>query len=198
MWKKPTSQKINAATLWALVLLLAAANGLLIRQNLGMRKALAAYQPQRLAAGDKVQPFTAAGLGGEPVAVNYDGGGPKKLMFYFTRTCPFCRDQFPRWREILERVDGERFEVIGLVDEAEDKPRLEEYLRSVGCAGDSGKPLRVAFVPKEVRRKYKLTATPVTLLVSNDGTVEKWWAGRWGDVETTDAGRTLGLDFGGR
>ncbi|HEX6182745.1 MAG TPA: redoxin domain-containing protein [Pyrinomonadaceae bacterium] len=197
MLKKPTSQKLSGAALWALVLLLAVANGLLIRQNLGMRKALAAYQPQRLEAGAKVQPFTAAGLSGDPVAVNYGDGGTKKLLFYFTRTCPYCRDQFPRWREILERVDGERFEVIGLVDEAEDKPRLEEYLRSVGCASDSPKPLRVAFVPKEVRRNYKLTATPVTLLVSNDGTVEKLWEGRWGDVETTDAGRTLGLDFGG-
>jgi peroxiredoxin len=176
---------------------MAVANGLLIRQNLGMRRALAAYQPQRLEAGDTVQPFTATALGGEPVAVSYDGGGPKKLMFYFTRTCPYCTQQFPRWREILERVDGERFEVIGLVDEAEDKPRLEEYLRSMGCAADSQKPLRVAFIPKEVRRKYKLTATPVTLLVSNDGTVEKWWEGKWGDAERDDAAKTLGLDFGG-
>jgi hypothetical protein len=69
--------------------------------------------------------------------VSYNGDGPKKLMFFFTRTCPFCREQFPRWREILERVDSDRFEVIGLVDETEDKPRLEEYMRSMGCAADS-------------------------------------------------------------
>jgi hypothetical protein len=42
------------------------------------------------------------------------------------------------------------------VDVAEDRPPLEEYLRAVGCGDYSTTPLRVAFVPKDVRRDYKL------------------------------------------
>lgn len=191
-------KKLTGAAPWVLLVAMAVANGLLIRQNVGMRRALEAYRPRRLGAGEAVRPFRAAGLDGRPVEVSYGGGGPKKLLFYFTRACPFCREQFSEWRRILERADGERFEVIGLVDESEDRPRLEEYLRAVGCAAGSARPLRVAFIPEEVRRDYKLSATPITLLVSNDGKVEKWWEGRWGDAERAEAGDTLGLDFAGR
>lgn len=189
----PTLKKISNAATWALLLALAVSNGLLIRQNLGMRQALESYRPQRLEAGETVPPFRADGLDGGPFEVTYSGTGPKRVMFYFTRTCPYCREQFPHWREILERADRERFEVIGLVDKAEDRPRLEEYLRSMGCAADSRTPLRVALIPKDVRRAYKLSATPITLLVSNDGTVERWWEGRWGDAERNDAGQALGF-----
>lgn len=152
---------------------LAVADGLLIRQNMQMRRSLAAYSPKQLEVGPQVRPFTATALDGSAFGVSYTGAGPKKVMFYFTRTCPFCRQQFATWRRILERVDAGRFEVIGLVDVAEDRPRLEEYLRAVGCGADSPTPLRVAFLPKDVRRDYMLTATPVTLLVSSDGKVEQ-------------------------
>ena len=81
------------------------------------------------------------------------------------------------------------------MDEKEDKAKLEEYLRTMECAKDSQTPLRVAFVPKEVRSQYKLLATPVTLLVKNNGTVEKYWAGAWTQDETSDAASILGFSI---
>ena len=125
--------------------------------------------------------------------MSYAGDGPKRVLLFFAPTCPFCRKQFVHWREILKQARQDRLEVIGVVDEKEDRAKLEEYLRAEGCAKDSQTPLRVAFVPKEVRSRYKFLATPITLLVKNDGTVEKYWSGAWSEEETSDAASVLGL-----
>jgi peroxiredoxin len=183
------------AGLSTLLFLMASANVLLIRQNLQMRQALNRLEPHGLKEGEKVPPFTASGLHGEPIDVNYTGDGRKTVLFFFTPTCPFCRQQFPYWKEILGRVDGERFQVIGLVDQSEDKTKVAEYMRAMGCSTDSQSPLRIAFVTKDIRRNYKLSETPITLIVANDGTVEKAWAGRWSGGDAATASTILGFNF---
>ncbi|MBV9211723.1 MAG: redoxin domain-containing protein [Acidobacteria bacterium] len=117
------------------------------------------------------------------------------LVSSFTPTCPFCRQQFAYWREILERADKANFQVIGLVNQAEDKTRLEKYLREMGCAQDSPAPLRVAFVPQEALDSYRLNATPITLIVANDGTVTKAWNGLWQQSQTSEAKTVFGLNL---
>jgi thiol-disulfide isomerase/thioredoxin len=134
-----------------------------------MRRVLEQYRPARLEAGQSVPSFTAEGLDSTPVNVTYDGSGPKKVFLFFTPTCPYCRQQFAYWRELLERVDAERFEVIGVVAQSEDKPRLSEYLRTMGCTDEARTRLRVALAPDDVRQSYQLAATPITLIVNNDG-----------------------------
>lgn len=192
------NRKFGAVCFWLVLAALAASNALLIRQNLQLRRELEKAQPQGLRAGEKVPAFTSAGLGGETVRVGYDGEGPDRLLLYFTPSCRFCRDQFALWREALRRVEADRYEVLGLAAQEEDEARLVEYLREVGCAHDSRTPLRVALVPEEVRRAYHLSATPITLLVANDGTVRKVWVGRWTEAEKSDAGSALGFSFPAR
>lgn len=190
VWKKwPTV----AAS--AVILTLALSNVLLIRQNLQLRAALAAGEPEAMRAGDVVPAFAAAGLRGEQISVSYPEAGAKRVLFYFTPTCRYCHGQFAYWREILERADRERFEVIGVASDREDRAKLEDYLRQFGCDGASPTPLRVALVPDEVRRSYKLSATPITLVVNNDGAVERAWAGRWDEAQAAEAGKLFGLDF---
>lgn len=192
------SRKTGAAALWLVLAAMAASNALLIRQNLQLRRELEKAQPQGLRVGDKVPPFTSDGLDGETLRVGYEGAGPSTMFLYFTPSCVFCREQFAFWREALGRASGGGYEVVGLVDRAEDKTRLVEYLREMGCAADSRTPLRVALVPEEVRRDYHLSATPITLIVSNDGTVRKVWVGRWTEAEKSDAGSALGFNFSAR
>lgn len=188
------TKKLFKSAPWVMLALVAAANLLLIRQNLQLRQALERYQPRQLAAGEQVPSFSADGLDGAPVNVTYDGGR-KKVLLYFTPPCPYCRQQFAYWREMLERVDAGRFEVVGLVARNEDKARLEEYLRAVGCGADSPTPLRVALVTKQVQEAYKLSGTPATVIVSADGRVEKAWPGRWSEAEAPEAGALLGVNF---
>lgn len=189
-------QKLPAVAVGLLLLSFAAANLLLIRQNLQLRAELSRYQPDELHAGDKLPPFSATGLGGEPLSVSYDEHGPKRVLLFFTPTCRYCRGQFAYWREMLERADRERFEIIGVVAETEDPAKIEEYLREIG--GGLPVPLRVAMISADVRRSYKLTATPITLVVASDGTVEQSWQGLWGGPEITKAGSVFGFSFSPR
>ena len=192
------SKKLVRTGFWVMLVALAASNVLLIRQNLQMRLALERLRPRNAEAGDIVPPFVAPALGGDPVRVEYTGGGRKTLLFFFTPTCPYCHKQFAFWREVLNRAEERRYDVIGLVADSEDKVKLHEYLRAMGCGSESETPLRVALIPKAVRSSYKLSATPVTLLVSGDGTVEKAWTGLWTNTELDDAGAALGFNLGAR
>jgi peroxiredoxin len=185
--------KLPAAAAGVLIFSFAAANLLLIRQNLQLRAALRSYQPDELRPGDKLPPFSAKGLGGEPLSVSYEGRGPKRVLLFFTPTCRYCHRQFTYWRELLERADHGRFEIVGLVAEAEDAVKVEEYLRAVGS--DARAALRVAMIPAAVRRTYKLSATPITLVVANDGTVEHSWSGLWGGPDVAQASAVFGFNF---
>lgn len=186
------SKRLHAC-LWLLLIMLAGANVLLIRQNLQMRRTIKGLEPQRLKAGERVQPFTAPGMNGEPVEVSYRGAGPKQVLLFLTHACTYCQQQAPYWRELLARIDAARFEVIGLVDQNEDRTKLQDYLSKIKPEPGGGRPLRVAFIPPDVRRGYKLSETPITLLVGNDGTVEEIWAGRW--TGTDLAAVSAALDF---
>lgn len=190
LWKSS-----SAVALWAVLFALAAANVLLIRQNFQLRAALSRYEPKVTQPGDRLPPFSAKGSADEPLRVAYDGRGPHRVFFFFTPTCPYCRKQFAQWQEVLSKADRARFEVWGLVSDAEDKGRIAEYLRSVGCGADSATPLRVAYVTDDTLRGYKLTSTPMTLVVANDGTVEHSWLGKWNAQTTGSANAALGLNL---
>lgn len=178
------SKKITVG-LYVLLAMIGAANLLLLDQNLRMRRSIEANRPARLAVGDKVPPFTAAGLDGEQIDVAYTGQGRDKLIFFYTPSCPYSRQQFPGWLDLADRADKQKIEVLGLVADAEDKAKLREYLHEMGLGRPSGVTFNTALLPKEVRNSYKLSETPLTLLIANDGTVKKVWAGRWDNALTS-------------
>lgn len=181
--------------LGAMLLALAACNALLIVQNLRLRAELSRYEVKAPQAGEKLRPFKAAGLDGRPVEVSFGGGGPKRVLLFFTPTCRYCHEQFPYWRELLSEADPNRFEIIGVVSQAEQRAEIEAYLRSVGFSGEAGPAMRVAFVPDEVRESYKLFSTPITLVVASDGTLEKAWRGRWSPRDLAAANAFFGIDL---
>jgi hypothetical protein len=158
-----------------------------------MRREVEKYQPRRLKPGDKAAPFKATGLDGSPVEVSFERGARKKVFLFFSPSCPFCHAQFPQWREMLSRVDASRFEVVGLVNEREDRDGVRKYLEAMGCAPGSPTPLRVAFIPADVRSGYLLDSTPTTLVLSADGTVEQNLVGRWNEADSRAAGAALGF-----
>ncbi|HEV2707556.1 MAG TPA: hypothetical protein VGV59_16685 [Pyrinomonadaceae bacterium] len=91
---------------------------------------------------------------------------------------------------MVNKHDANRFEVYGLVSQSENKDKLKEYLKSVGS--DS---MRLALAsPKDIS-SYKLSKTPLTLLVSNDGTIEKAWVGLWDDESLAEASSAFGIEF---
>lgn len=186
------SWKRLSITLSILVALLTVSDILLLRQNIQMRRLLPSER-SGLETGAAAPSFAATGLQGEPLNFRYEGSGPKRIYFYFTPACKFCRKQFPYWKEIIKQSSAHNLEAVGLVKEAEDKTELKAFLREMGCSEESSTPLKVAFISEEVRRSYGLSATPVTLLADNRGTVEKSWLGMWSEADSTEAASILGF-----
>lgn len=187
---------LPALAIWALLLALSVANVLLLTQNLRLRAELNKHQPPEvLAAGERVAAAAALGLQGESINLDYPRAGPQRVLLFFSPDCGYSHAQFVYWREIIQRADPERFEVVGLARAAEDKARLEEYLRSLGHAAGSQHPLRVALISEETRRSYKLSITPMTVVVANDGRVAQVWRGRWDAATAATAETVFGLSF---
>jgi peroxiredoxin len=190
--------KLGIAAPWILVGILAVSNAAMIRQNFAMRESFRKNEPSTLQTGERVPPFTAKAINGDPVSIGYSGQGPKKVFFYFTPPCKFCRQQFPYWRDFLTHADANRLEVIGLVSETEDLTRLANFLDEMKCSQDSPVALKVVLVSADVLSSYKLSPTPVTLIVSNRGTVEGAWIGLWDEASISAATSLLGLTLPSR
>ena len=158
-------------------------NVLLIKQNLQMRSQLERYQPQRLKIGETIQDFTAENFNGETVKVNFSGNSKKRFLLYFNSTCPYCKKQFPEWKELISQAKDKNIEVLGIVSEDENKEVLEEYLNSFDCGLKSETPLPVLFISNHTLRDYKLSLTPTTVLLSGDGKVEQNWVGKWNESD---------------
>src|SRR5215470_10990942 len=160
-----------------LIIILCAVNLLLIRQNLILRKQLTAggktidLTANFLQPGDVVTPVTATDLEGHPYQINYNNDGRQRLILFFSPNCPYCQQQTPLWRDLLERVDQNHFTVIGVVSYREDKQLVTAHAERAGYF-TTKTPLPLVVFDNESLGRYKLTATPTTLLIGDDGRVE--------------------------
>jgi len=174
----------------SIALLLAAANILLLRQNLQMRREIEKVRSPLLEIGETVPSFSGMDVTGQPLPIGYTGRESTRVLLYFTPTCPYCREQFPYWRQVAEGAASPKFQVMGIVSDREDRAGVAAYLRSFGC-----EHLPVAFVTSHVLTAYKLSMTPTTLVVGNKGKVEAVWAGKWGSTDLASASSLFGIAF---
>jgi peroxiredoxin len=187
-----TQSKHYGLALWGMVIILSISNSLLLRQNLQLRNLLKKFEPDQLKAGDKLESFSALGLHGENIAIDFAGGAPRRVLLFLSPNCPYCREQFGYWKRIIDMAPVKGFEVVAVAMNSEDRSNLAAYLNSMGCPTES-KTFSVALIPEEVRQKYKLSITPTTLVVSSDGKADAVWNGvlKPSDVEAASA--ILGL-----
>jgi len=179
-----------------LIMLLCVVNVLLIKQNLDLRKQLAAggrtidVTANALQPGDVVTPVTATDLEGRPYQLEYKKDGRERLLLFFSPNCPYCQQQSPLWRDVLEKIDSNRFTVVGIVSDREDKRLVSAYADGAGYF-KTKTPLSLVFFDSESLGSYKLTATPTTLLINEDGRVEHAWIGRWDETKAREVAAAL-------
>jgi len=179
-----------------LILVLCVVNFLLIKQNLDLRKRLAAggrtidLTTNFLQPGDIVTPVTATDLDGRPYQLDYKKDGRQRLLLYFSPNCPYCRQQSPLWRDLLDKVDSQRFTVIGVASDREDKRLVSAHADAAGYF-KTKTPLPLVFFNSESLGSYKLTATPTTLLINEDGKVEHAWIGKWDETSAMEVAAAL-------
>ena len=187
-----TQSKYYSLALWGMVIILAVSNSLLLRQNLQLRNLMKKFEPDQLKPGDKLEPFSASGLNGETVVIDFARGGPRRLLMFLSPNCPYCREQFPYWKKLIDIAPAKGFQVVAVAMNSEDRANLAAYLNTMGCPTGS-KTFSVALIPEEVRQKYKFSITPTTLVISSDGKADAIWTGllKSSDVEAANA--ILGL-----
>lgn len=187
-----TQSKYYGLALGGMVVILAVSNVLLLRQNLQLRNLLKMFEPDRLKVGDKVESFSALGLHGENIAVDFTSDAPRRVLLFLSSDCPYCRDQFGDWKRIIDMAPVKGFQVVAVAMNSEDRSKLAAYLNSMGCPTES-KTFSVALIPEEVRQKYKFSITPTTLIISSDGTADAVWNGVLKPPDVEAANAMLGL-----
>lgn len=179
-----------------LLILLCLVNLLLIKQNLDLRRQLAAggrtidVTRNALQPGDVVTAVTATDLEGNPYELDYKKDGRARLLMFFSPNCPYCQQQSPLWRDVLDNVDSNRFTVVGIVSDREDKRLVSAYADNAGYSKTRTRLPLVVF-DSESLGSYKLTATPTTLLINEDGRVEHAWIGKWDETKAREVAAAL-------
>jgi thioredoxin-related protein len=179
-----------------LIIGLIAVNLLIVKQNFAMRRQLTeranAVNPnaKSLKEGDVVTSLVGSDLKGRKYEVSYGKDERKHLLFYFSPGCAYCVQQAHLWRDVLNKVDSNHVEVMGLVSDKEDQQAVLTHAEELGYL-KTRTPLPVLFVSRESLARYKLIATPTTLLVSSDGNVEHVWVGKWDETKTNEVAAAL-------
>lgn len=179
-----------------LIVILCVLDLLLIKQNLDLRKQLSAggrtldLTKNVLQPGDVVTPVTATDLNGHPYQLDYKKDGRRRLILFFSPTCPYCRQQSPLWRDLLDKIDVNRFTVVGVVSDREDEQLVSAYADGAGYF-KTKTPLPLVFFDSESLGSYKLTATPTTLLINEAGIVEHAWVGKWDETKAMEVAAAL-------
>ena len=184
--------KYYSLALWGMVVILAVSNSLLLRQNFQLRNLLKKFEPDQLKPGDKLEPFSASGLNGETVVIDFARGGPRRLLMFLSPNCPYCREQFRYWKKLIDIAPAKGFQVVAVAMSSEDRANLAAYLNTMGCPTGS-KTFSVALIPEEVRQKYKFSITPTTLVISSDGKADAIWTGLLKPSDVEAASAILGL-----
>jgi thiol-disulfide isomerase/thioredoxin len=144
----------------------------------------------RTSRGDLVTPVTATDLTGNAYQLDYKKDGRQRLILFFSPNCPYCQQQSPLWRDLLDKVDSNRFTVVGVVSDREDKQLVSAYADEAGYF-KTKTPLPLVFFDSESLGSYKLTATPTTLLINEAGRVEHAWVGKWNETQATEVAAAL-------
>jgi peroxiredoxin len=171
-------------------------NLLLIKQNVSLRRKLAGRAAtvdavsDSLKGGESLEGFTGTDLSGQQYTLDYKKTGRQHLLLYFSPSCPYCLQQAPLWRDILNTVDSNRFNVLGVVANREDLHAVSTHVQELGYLKTSIH-LTTVFLTDETLARYKFVATPTTLLISDAGVVEHVWVGKWDEAKANEVSAAL-------
>ncbi len=175
---------------WLIVIALIACNGFLIRQNLRLRGMVDELNSERtVKIGDEFTDFKAFDTENKPL--NFGLSKNKKVILFTSTSYPFCKKQNPYWLQMLQQLDARKYETVEIFNAAEERPTVSNYVNSIGHSTIPN--LYVLCSESENLQKYKLNATPTTLVLNEEGSVEKVWDGLWNKSKVEEVNSYLNL-----
>jgi peroxiredoxin len=127
---------------------------------------------QTVDTGDALPVIEFIDINGSPASLKF-GDNKKHLIFVYSVYCEFCKNDFSLWNDLITKSQSTKykFHAISLdsqIDTANNLDTIYEALRAI------------TIIAREtnIRRTYRLSATPTTMIVSNQGVVEWTYIGR--------------------
>ncbi len=109
----------------------------------------------------------------KPLQADYTAptDSPNKLVFVFSTTCPFCKQNLEHWKKILTLANKNKLTVVGIsLDTAE---KSVAYVKEHQIDFPVVTPLDLPLF----KSQNKLNAVPVTILRDSIGVVRNVWRG---------------------
>ena len=152
-------------------LVLLAANIALIHQNSQLKAQLALPPPQLEAAqGAQMPDLRGFDLAGKPVEVAYGKDSRKVLVLVYSPTCPFCDQNWPKWKAMIPSLDPSAVRTVAVdVTSSSSEAFVQQHQLA-------GLPVFQKVDP-QATLNYRFQLTPQTILVDPTGKVEKVWTG---------------------
>ena len=175
----------------ALILCMGAAaviclNIALILQNRRLKEELVAPPALVPKVGTRIDGLRGIALDGSKIQLPFTGQGKETLLFVFATNCGICTLNWPTWQSIARSIQGKPFQLV-YADVM--SPMSEHYVEEYHIAG-----ARIfAQLDPEDEVALNLRLTPLTILLANNGEVEKVWVGLLDGQQLSDLKRRLGL-----
>ena len=178
--------------LTTLALALIAANVMLLRQNHELKQALQIRsEPTYLSPGRSVERLRGLDLTGNRLTFDLDEGSKKTVMLVFQPACGWCQKNMDNWDALLDNSDRERF---GFLAVSTSKEGVADYVDQHHRL--AALPL-IAEPDVNDRIEYRLFDTPQTIVVDEDGQVEKVWLGAMSGQMQQDVESYFGISLPG-
>lgn len=136
-----------------------------------------------LAGGERVPSLKLADLRGNSAGIDWHAEAGPTVLYVFSPACKWCSRNLKALRAVLEKQHGYRF--VGLSITAKD---LAEYVRANSLA----MPIYV-LQDRNTRKALRVIATPETILVSQNGVVQKVWMGAWSGRHAKEIEQQFGV-----
>jgi thiol-disulfide isomerase/thioredoxin len=191
MLKKLKAPSLSSLS-WTAMIILTLCNVLLIWQNSQLRKLVHELESeQRIQVGDKLGTLKGIDLEGKPVEVQFGENNFRKIVLFSSTSCPFCKKQNPKWNQLVGQINRQKYEVVTLFRDKEARSQVAAYLKANGFSNqDSDK---VFLIADDFLNEKKLNSTPITLIVGNNGVVERAWFGLWNESAIADVNSSLDI-----
>jgi peroxiredoxin len=167
----PMPRRLRPVPLMAATLL--AASALIVALAIRHQSLTEAYRTLRLrtslpSAGAVVPTFRARTLAGDSITIGEDPDPlARQVLFVLTTSCPFCRQTLPTWARIADSVSRlSQGHVVVAAISLDSLGLTEDYVRQ--------HQLRypvVLFPAKKLRRLYRASFVPQTLVLDHEGRI---------------------------
>lgn len=181
-----TIDKRMAFFLFALAIALVAINGILIKRNRELSSSLTKCEAPEIPPGTIISSLKGLDVDGRVLDFDLQLNTKRTVLLVFSPTCTFCVKNMPMWNHLLKTIDQNSYQVIAVSIKREG---TKEYITEYGL---SSIPV-IAELSVEDSLAYNFNATPMTVLISSDGKVEKSWAGLLSKQAQDEIKQFLGL-----